>query len=71
MTQARNLLMCFIKFHGGMLLFTKDFNVSFTNNTAEQAVSMMEIKQKLSGCLRSKQGVQTSSLQEAILSRQE
>lgn len=55
-TKARNLLERFIRYRDDILRFASDFNVPFTNNNAEQAVRMMKVKQKISGCFRSEQG---------------
>ena len=40
------------------LRFTTDFTVNPTNNAAEQQIRMAKIRQKVSGCMRSRQGAQ-------------
>lgn len=55
-TKTRNLVERFIRYRDDILRFAADFNVPFTNNNAEQAVRMMKVKQKISGCFRSEQG---------------
>jgi len=58
-SKTQNLLERF-KNHGeDIIRFIRDFRVPFGNNLAEQAVRMMKVKQKISGCFRSKEGAQS------------
>jgi transposase len=57
-SKTQNMLHRFINYKEQILAFTKNFLVPFGNNLAEQAIRMMKVKQKVSGCFRSKQGAQ-------------
>jgi len=48
-----NLLLRFQQFEFAVLRFFHDFSVPFTNNLAEQALRMLKVKMKVSGCFRS------------------
>jgi transposase len=58
-TKTQNLLQRFADHKESILRFATDFNVPFGNNLAEQAIRMMKLKQKISGCFRSGHGAQT------------
>lgn len=57
-SKSRNLWERFEKHEAEMLRFAMDFSIPFTNNVAEQALRMMRVKQKISGCFRSRQGAE-------------
>jgi transposase len=55
-SKSRNLWERFDRYADEMLRFAMDLSLPFTNNVAEQALRMMRVKQKISGCFRSKGG---------------
>lgn len=55
-SKSKNLVDRFVNHKEGIIGFIKNFTIPFGNNIAEQAVRMMKLKQKISGCFRSKAG---------------
>ena len=55
-SKTQNLLQRFKNHREDIIRFIRDFRIPFGNNLAEQAVRMMKVKQKISGCFRSKEG---------------
>lgn len=53
-SDAHNLWERFKKYEEAVLLFAKDSHVSFTNNRAERDLRMGKVKQKVSGCFRTR-----------------
>lgn len=52
----RSLLERFRDFKADVLRFAKDWRVPFTNNAAERAIRFARVKEKVSGCFRTKKG---------------
>ena len=46
----------FRDFKDDILRFTRDWRVPYTNNTAERAIRCARVKEKVSGCFRTKSG---------------
>jgi transposase len=55
-SKTQNMLERFINYKDQILTFAKNFLIPYGNNLAEQAIRMMKVKQKISGCFRSEQG---------------
>jgi len=57
--KIRSLIDRFVEYKAEVCLFVNDFSIPFTNNQAEQDVRMIKVKQKVSGCFRTKSGADT------------
>jgi transposase len=55
-TKGRNLLERFIQYKEAILAFALQEEVPFTNNLAERDLRPAKVKQKVSGCFRTKAG---------------
>jgi transposase len=53
---GHNLLIRLRDYEADALRFITDFDVPFTNNDAEQALRMMKVRMKISGCFRTLAG---------------
>lgn len=54
--KIRSLLERFRDFKEDILRFAKDWRVPYTNNDAERAIRFARVKEKVSGCFRTKEG---------------
>ena len=61
-SKTQNLLERFKNHREDIIRFIRDFRIPFGNNLAEQAIRMMKVKQKISGCFRSKEGASSFAI---------
>lgn len=65
---GRNLLNRLQKHQDGVLAFALDPNVPFTNNQAERDLRPAKVKQKVSGCFRTRAGAEVYARLQAMIS---
>ena len=67
-TKTQNLLQRFGDHKESIFAFATSFTIPFSNNLAEQAIRMMKVKQKVSGCFRSERGAKNFAVIRSYIS---
>ena len=65
---GHNLLIRLRDYEADVLRFITNFDVPFTNNEAEQALRMMKVRMKISGCFRTPDGAQVFAKIRSVIS---